>query len=66
MGARSKPPMVHAKDTPRPYYRFCHHVDANGVRCCAETENGRHACPKCLALERPVAAPRYNLVKSYI
>ena len=65
-GARSKPPMAPAKNTPRLRHEFCHHIDSNGERCYAATENGRHSCPACLERERPLPATRYNVIKSYL
>ena len=62
----SKPPMAPPRNTPRPVYVACHHILSTGERCCAPTENGKHVCPKCFELEKPLAAPRYYIVKSYI
>lgn len=65
-GYHGRPPMAPAKNTPRPVFVSCHHIFADGKRCCAPTENGKHVCPSCHELERPLKAPRYNIIKSYL
>lgn len=49
---RRRPPLAKPRNTPRPYYVACHHIDGRtGERCCKPTVNGKHACPDCLKRE---------------
>jgi hypothetical protein len=68
---RSKPKMQARQSNGRVYWRSCQHIFARGERqgerCHAETEGGKHACPKCLELELTIKNPRIrDTIKTYI
>lgn len=60
-----KPQPVVRQSNGKVHHLFCNHINADGQRCFAETENGKHACPNCLERERPLPASRYTIIKSY-
>ena len=69
---RSKPKMQAARQSNgKVYWRHCQHIFARGERqgerCYAETEGGKHACPKCLELELTIKNPNVrDTIKTYI
>jgi hypothetical protein len=66
---RSKPPMQPTRQSNgKVYWVSCHHVDGmTGERCFAPTQNGKHACPKCLEKEMTIKNPRIrDTIKTYI
>ena len=52
----------------RVHYLLCHHIDGKtGERCYAPTENGKHACPRCLEKELTIKNPGIrDSIKTYL